>query len=382
MGSFWMLGKEMKVALELQPCCGNRSGIGNYTYELAKRLQNENGLSFSGNIFNFLRRHDNHIALSGISMPIREQPCMSYGIYRRIWNWLPFRYEKLFSPADLTIFFNYIVPPKVTGKVISVIYDMTYLRYPETMNRNNIKRLREGLSRSIIASDHIVTISKFSQMEISQLLKVPKEMISVVPCAPSLSKEYVSFDTLVKERGICQPFILCVGTIEPRKNLSRLIRAFTLLKREYKIPHQLVLAGGKGWNNEEIYRSAKASPYSSDILFTGFISDEEKNTLYRHADVFVFPSLYEGFGLPPLEAMACGCPIVCSSVASLPEIMGEAGTFVDPLDENSIVDGVWKVLSDKVYTSEMIRRGYDQAKKFTWEASAKKLKRICREVLS
>ncbi len=371
----------MKVALELQLCCGNRSGIGNYTYELAKRLKDEDGLSFAGNVFNFLYRHDNRKALCGISMPVREQACMPYGIYRRIWEWLPLSYGQMFPVADLNIFFNYIVPPKVMGKVISVVYDMTYLRYPETMSRNNLKRLHAGIFRSIRTSDHIITISQFSRTEIAQLMKVPKEMISVIPCAPSLAKAAVPFNRLTKKWGLRKPFMLYVGTIEPRKNLARLIHAFLLLKKEYAIPHQLVLAGGKGWNNEEIYQSAAASPYSSDILFPGFIFDEEKNTLYQNADVFVYPSLYEGFGMPPLEAMACGCPVVCSSAAALPEIAGDSGTFVNPLDEKSIAEGVWKVLSDEDYAAEMVRRGYSQVKKFTWEASAEKLKRLCKEVL-
>lgn len=372
----------MNVALELQPCCGNRSGIGNYTYELVKRLKNGDGMSFAGNVFNFLYRHDNSIVLSGVHMPIREQACMPYGVYRRIWEWLPWGYNSMFPTADLNIFFNYIVPPKVTGKIISVIYDMTYLRYPETMNRNNLKRLQKDMYRSISSSDHIITISQFSRMEISQLLKVPEERISVVPCAPSLEENLVPFESVIDKWKIRRPFILYVGTIEPRKNLSRLICAFTLLKKEYNISHQLVLAGGKGWNTEEIYQSAKMSSCSSDIIFTGFISNEEKNTLYQQADVFVFPSLYEGFGMPPLEAMAFGCPVVCSFAASLPEIVGDAGTFVNPLDESSIAEGLWKVLSNEDYAAEMVRRGHIQASKFTWEISVEKLKRIFREVLS
>lgn len=372
----------VEIALELQPCCGKRSGIGNYTYELARRLQDGDGLTFRGNLFNFLHRNDNRTALAEIKMPIEEQTSMPYGVYRRMWSVLPFDYRQMFTPADLTIFFNYIVPPGVTGKVITVVHDMTYFRYPETMDRRNLLRLRQGLRRSVECSDRIIAVSEFSRDELSALMGIPKERISVVPCAPSLVEGCAPFDTLTDKFHLRRPFLLYVGTIEPRKNLARLIRAFERLKTEHSIPHQLVLAGGKGWSTEEIYQSAEASPYRKEILFPGFISDKEKNALYRQADVFVFPSLYEGFGIPPLEAMVWGCPVVCSRAASLPEIVGEAAELVRPLDEADIANGIWKVLSDREYAAQLVKKGHDQVKKFTWEASADRLKQICREVLA
>ena len=377
------IGSErMKVALELQPCCGKRSGIGNYTYELARRLRDGEELAFRGNLFNFLHRNDNANALFGITMPIEEQANMPYGVYRRICA-LPFLgYKHMFQPADLTIFFNYIVPPGVTGKVVSVIYDMTYLRYPNTMERRNLARLRHGLYRSVERSDHIITISAFSKKEIMELMGIPEERISVVPCAPSLPSSCADFGELADRLCLQQPFLLYIGTIEPRKNLTRLIRAFEQLKTECNIPHHLVLAGGKGWGNKDIYRSADTSPYRENIHFIGFVSDEEKSALYSQADVFVFPSLYEGFGMPPLEAMARGCPVVCSCTASLPEIVGEAAELVDPLKETDIAYGIWKVLSDKKLSIRLAEKGRDQARKFTWETSADHLRKICKEVLA
>ncbi len=372
----------MKVALELQPCCGKRSGIGNYTYELAKRMQDEDGLTFRGNLFNFLHRNDNSAALSGITMPVENQESMPYGVYRRIWGILPIEYKRMFPPADLNIFFNYIVPPRVEGKVVSVVYDMTYFRYPETMDRKNLLRLRHGLQRSVERSDRIVTISEFSRREISELMKVPEEQISVVPCAPALVGSCASFDVFADRFQLYQPFLLYIGTIEPRKNLVRLIRVFNRLKAEYGIPHQLILAGGKGWGNEEIYHSIEDSPYKKEILTPGFITDEEKNMLYQRADAFIFPSLYEGFGMPPLEAMAWDCPVVCSQTASLPEIVGDAAVLVDPLDERAIADGILKVLSDRTFKSSLVQRGRVQIRKFTWESSADRLKQVCREVLA
>ena len=156
----------MTIALELQPCCGKRSGIGNYTYELARHLEHASDLKFVGNVFNFLGRNDNRQAFAGINMPIRESRLFPYGVYRRIWNLVPIPYQSMFpGDADLSVFFNYIIPPHVSGKAIAAVFDLTYLRFPETMELRNRKRLNAGMKYSISRSDHIITISEFSKRE-------------------------------------------------------------------------------------------------------------------------------------------------------------------------------------------------------------------------
>lgn len=369
----------MKVALELQPCCGKRSGIGTYVYELAKRLTDKNGLEFYGNLFNFMCQDESSRSLKDITMPIQESRVFSYGIYRRIWNWVPVPYQRLFpGGADLSIFFNYIVPPYISGRVITTIHDMTWMRFPETMDKRNYRRLQSGMAHTIARCDHILTLSRFSKEEIISLLGVPEEQISVVSCAPSISATVGDFDLCAKKFQITGPYLLYVGTIEPRKNLIRLLKAYAKLKREQGLEHQLVLAGGRGWESDEIYRMAEKLP---GVILTGYISAEEKNALYQNATAFVFPSLYEGFGIPPLEAMAFGCPVVCSNAASLPEVVGKATRLVDPLDETDIAQGIWDVLSDQFYASQLVSEGYRQSEKYTWDASVEKLIGICLAVL-
>ena len=369
----------MKVALELQPCCGKRTGIGTYTYELAKRLEDCDGLEFCGNLFNFRGRNDNSATLSGITIPIRENRLMPYGVYRRIWNLIPIPYHAMFQDrADLSIFFNYIVPPHISGKVMTTIYDLTYLRFPETMDRRNLRRLEKGMRYSVERSDHILTISDFSKSEIEKLLGVPEYLVSVVPCAPTLLEKAPNPTGFMERFGVKKPYLLYVGTIEPRKNLIRLIEAFSRLKKEQGVPHQLVLAGGKGWGNTEIYRIASLT---MDVVCTGYISDDEKYDLYQNADAFIFPSLYEGFGIPPLEAMAYGCPVVCANVASLPEVVGDAAELVEPTDDVNIAQGIWNVISHPSRRDELIRLGFERVKRYTWATSAKKLTDICKTVL-
>ncbi len=370
------------IALELQPCCGKRSGIGTYTYELAKRLKSDDEIQFCGNLFNFCGRNDNSQALQGIDMDMNVSRVFPYGVYRRLWRALPISYDNLFSQkSDGTVFFNYIVPPKIRGKIITTVYDMTYVRFPETMDARNLRRISAGMERSAKRSDRIITISEFSKREIIDLLGVPEEKVSVIYSAPSLSEETADSEDTLGKYGITKPYILYVGTIEPRKNLVRLIHAFEMLKRNEKLPYRLVLAGGKGWQNEEIYRAAKESPFAEDIIFTGYISNSERNCLYQNAELFVFPSLYEGFGMPPLEAMHWGCPVVTSDAASMPEICGDAAALVNPLDEEDIVKGIMAVLSDKEYAESLRKKGYEQEKKFTWETSAQQLISVCKEVL-
>lgn len=366
----------MRVALELQPCCGNRTGIGNYTYELAKRLRPGDGLSFQGNLFNFCGRNDNQSALSGIHMPLAQNQLMPYGVYRRLWNIVPFSYDRLFPPVDITHFFNYIVPPRVKGKVITTIHDMTYLRFPETMDAKNLRRIKKGIMYSIEASELILTISEFSKREIMELLGIPAERIAIVYYAASLSERSADFAKVSELYHIRQPYLLYVGTIEPRKNLKRLLRAYGKLKQEANTPHQLVLAGGRGWRCDDIYQTAAEIPGSKDVVFCGYVSSEIKNALYQNASAFVFPSLYEGFGIPPLEAMTFGVPVVCADAASLPEVVGDCAKLVRPEDEFSIAEGIYQVLSNPSYAQLLGKAGRERAKMFSWDSSAQKLKGI------
>ena len=365
----------MKVALELQPCCGNRSGIGTYTYELAKRLHGDGELAFYANLFG-------KGELEQFPFPIRRVPLLPYGIYRRVWHLIPVTYSMLFPRADLNIFFDYIVPPRVSGHIMTTIHDMTYFRFPETMERRNLERIRRDIDSSVERSDHILTVSEFSKQEIISLLGVPPEKVSVVYNAPSISGETVSVDDLKNRYGIYPPYLLYVGTIEPRKNVLGILRAFERLKEEAGIPHQLVLAGGMGWRTKEFQRAVSESRWKEQVVLTGYVSGAVKNTLYRYAESFVFPSRYEGFGIPPLEAMSFGCPVICSDAASLPEVVGDAGEYVKADDEQSIAQGIWRVISQPERRDAMVESGRTQAKKFNWERSAEQLELLCRQVLA
>lgn len=371
-----------KVSLELQQCGKNQGGIGSFAYEIAKRITQYSEYQYYGNYFSFLHRCDIDSLFQDFDLKIRENSIISYGVYRRLWDVIPIEYERLFGEEiDLSIFFNFVVPPRVKGKTLSFIHDLTYIRYPETMKRSNYRFMSKEVKRSVEQCELILTTSAFTKNEVHEILDVPKERIRVVSAAPSLNENSLEYSAVKNKYDLGNDYILFVGTIEPRKNLSRLIRAFDILKEKTRLPHKLLLVGGNGWNNNDIYETAANSKHCADIIFTGYITSEEKTTLYKNASLLVFPSLYEGFGMPPLEAMVCECPVVCSNTASLPEVAGDGACFVNPFDEETIAAGMMRVLEDKEYAEHLIAKGKEQANRFTWEKSSQKLAKICDEVL-
>lgn len=368
----------MKVALDLQPCFGNRSGIGNYTYELARNLTNLSNVEFIGNTFG-----SNEKVLHELGMPVKTFHGFPYGVYRRMWHTIPISYRHLFpQQAALTVFFDYIVPPRVDGAVMTTVHDLTYLRYPETMKRQNLRRIKRDIAYSLERSSRVITISAFSKREIVELLHVPAEKVEIVPPAPCLSAKREDVAAVLARCKISRPFLLYVGTIEPRKNLVMLLRAFKHLEQEGIRKYQMVLAGGLSWCGREILRLAEREGLLRNVVITGYLSAAERNVLYQNASAFIFPSLYEGFGIPPLEAMAYGCPVVCSYAASLPETVGDAARLVNPNDASDIAEGIWQVLNDSAYRAMLIERGSNQVKKYSWSASAEKFTNICERVLS
>ncbi len=365
----------MKIALELQPCCYQMSGVGHYTFQLAKRILATESADVSGNCFNFRMRNPKLSDL-GIEGRVHYNALLPYGVYRRMWKVVPIPYRVMFPRADVTHFFDYIVPPGVSGKVIDTVYDLTYLRYPETMDERNLARLKQGMRRSLDQSDWIVTDSAFVKGEITRELGFDADQIEVVyPAAVNEAAGELPQDYLQEKWGLDKPYLLYLGTIEPRKNLSRLIQAYEKASRELEQPPKLVLAGGKGWKADETYLLAeKLAP--EQVLFTGYISAAEKRMLYQNAALFVFPSLYEGFGIPVLEAMQYGVPVVCANTSSLPEVAGDCARFVKPTDVNDIAQGILELLTDPVRAEELSLRGKAQAERFNWDQSAEKLMQI------
>lgn len=378
----------MKLALELQSCLKNKSGIGIYTYELSKRLQQYKDIKFTGHIFNFINRNDISKDLDGIDIEKNICSLFPYGVYRRIWHYIPIKYNWLFRDnADIYHFFNFIVPPRIKGKVITTIHDMTYELYPETMDKRNLKRIKNDIQYSVDRSDKIITVSESSKNDIIKFLNVDESKIEIVYNGVDYEKfnKYYTEDIKLIVRNkynLPQNYILYMGTLEPRKNIDSIIEAFALIKKQKDFDNiKLVIAGKKGWLFEDIFNLVDKLNLKDHVIFTDYVDETDKPIIYNMAKLFVFPSLYEGFGIPVLEAMASSVPVIASNVSSLPEVAGNAAILVNPKDIEGIAKNIIKILSDDDLKNELVRKGHIQAQKFTWEASAEKLYNIYKEIM-
>lgn len=269
----------------------------------------------------------------------------------------------LIHAPGLRVPFHALVPLVVT------IYDVIPLIFPRLFRRRDVIVLRGYFRRIARTARVILTISEQSQHDIHTRLGVPKERIVVTYLAANSVFAPRSADQVrstCERLGIRMPYVLCVGTIEPRKNLSRVMEAFAQL-RVRGAPHRLVLVGKAGPLATPILAAATRLGLDDAIQFTGFVADEDLAALYSGATAFVYPSLYEGFGLPPLEAMACGCPVITSNCSSLPEVVGAAGLQVNPYDVLALTGAMERLITDRAFADELRHRGLERASSFTWQ---------------
>lgn len=323
-------------------------------------------------------------ALNNISLNYSD---FSGYLYRAVSSFIPLPYSFFFGKhSDITHFFNYIVPPFVHGKKVVTVHDMVYKTFPETVRGRTKFMLETGLKKSMKRADIIVTDSEFSKSEIIKYFPEYSEKIRVVPCGVDCERfrpcdNPQRIEQVKKSLEINGEYFLYVGTIEPRKNLVRLIRAYNIFKKHVQNPPELVLAGAKGWLYDDIFSLVKKLRLEKQVIFTKYVPSEDMTPLLCGAVAFVFPSLYEGFGMPPLEAMACGVPVLTSGEASLPEVTGDCAVICDAYSVKSIARGLYRLYKNPALRCDLSRRGLERSKLFTWEQSAVKLHEIYRELL-
>lgn len=382
----------MKIAFDAQPLLsGTKSGVGFCEDGLVTALlkqypENEYVLEYFS-----LRNH-------GVKEEILKKytekgatlvPCKWFpgSLYRMASAFLPVPYAMMFpKKKQLTHFFNYYIPPFTRGKKVVTVHDMVVKACPETVRKKTLWFLRRTLKASIRRADHIVTDSEFSKKEILKYYNVPEDKISVVYCGvdfdrfkPLEDKELLN---KVKEKyGINKEYFLYLGTLEPRKNLVRLVQAYAEAKKGKEDFPYLILAGGKGWMYEEIFHTVQTLGLEQDVLFTGYVADEEVPVLMAGAFAFCFPSVYEGFGMPVLEAMACGTPVLTSKDSSMEEIAGEETVLVDAMSVEDIAKGLVRLFEDVELRMKLSEQGLSKVKEYTWEAGAKQLMQVYEELV-
>jgi len=280
------------------------------------------------------------------------------------------------NPVDV-LHVQYTAPPLAPCPVVVTIHDLSFEHLPETFNRRSRAQLRLTVRRTARKAAQILTLSEFSRRDIVDTYRIAPDRVSVTPAAaPSHFKPIEDETELRKIReiyGIERDYILSVSSIQPRKNLIRLIEAYSCLRGsrpEGKLP-QLVLVGKRGWLDNETFRAAQRHSANNDIAFTGYVAENDLSALYSGATCFVYPSFFEGFGLPVLEAMQCGAPVIAGNRTSIPEVVGKAGLLFDPFDTNSLVQALTRVLDDSEYRAALRIQGLERAREFDWKQTAR-----------
>lgn len=293
--------------------------------------------------------------------------------------WLPVPVTWFSGSCDVYHAPDFVLPPVRQAASLLTVHDLSFLTTPQCADPGLRAFLSRVVPSSVVRANHVLADSANTKSDLTRLLDTPASKITVVYpgveprfCPPTDTASITHVRT--RYRLGDQPFILGVGTLEPRKNWPALIRAWARLRHATALPHRLVIAGGKGWMVEQIFAAAEdVGDLRRDIMFTGFVDDVDLPALYAAADVFAFPTLYEGFGIPVVEAMACGTPVVCSNNSSLPEAAGDAALQIDATDEEELANALGRLIEDRGLRATLCARGLEHARRFTWEAAAQVL---------
>lgn len=354
----------MRIGIDTQSTLGRKTGIGLYTAKLLQALRR------------VAPQHEYVDLAWGRTEELRTD--------QRLW-WeqveLPRRARA--AQADILHLTGFGAPRWRPCPTVLTVHDLIGLLFPANLPPISRFYWAWWLPRTIRWADQVIADSEHTKHDLIRLLGIPAERIEVVHLGVGEAfqplKDQAVLEVVRQEYGLPPAIILYVGTIEPRKGLDILIPAYAALAAE--IPHDLVIAGKKGWYTEPLFRQVETLGLGQRVHFTDYVADEDLPGLYNLADLFVYPSRYEGFGLPPLEAMACGVPVVCSNAASLPEVVGDAALLVPPDDIEALTRALYRVLDDEALRAEMRARELARARRFTWEETARRTAEIYEQMI-
>ena len=344
---------------------GKRVGIGEYAFELLSQFEQ---LSISNLQFTI------YLKVPPLSHMPKEREGWRYKVIgpSKLWTRFALPLRLFLSNSKPDVFFTptHYAPLFSPCPTAISIMDLSYLHFPELFAKKDLYQLTNWTKQSVKKAKKIFAISKFSKNDIINSYRVrDRDVVVTYPGikANNSNIKTQNMDILKKKYKLDRPYILFVGTLQPRKNIVKLIEAFSKLDKK---DIDLVVVGKKGWLYEDILAAPGKFGVLERVKFLDFVRDEELPLFYRHALCFVMPSLYEGFGLPVLEAMREGCPVLASDVSSLPEAGGDAALYFNPGDVSDIAAKIERVIGDEDLRKEMVEKGYKQIKKFSWEKAA------------
>ncbi len=355
-----------------------KTGTENYSYNITKELIS---CALQDELILYTK--------DGIKSDIKNTPKEKEKIINlpRLWTQLGLAAECLVNPPDVLFIPAHTMPvvrwPSL--KTVVTIHDLgaeflpQYHKFPQKLylNKSTVYAVKNATK--------IIAVSEATKTDLIKKMHCDIEKITVIPEAYDnqvykIITDNEKIENVFKKYNLPEQIILFVGTIQPRKNILRALKAFAIAKKEGKIPHTFVLVGKKGWLNEEIYEFPKKEGIEKYVRFLGFVPSEEVSLLLNKAEIFLFPSLFEGFGIPLLEAMACGCPVITSKSSSMPEVVGEAALLINPTDEIEISQVIINLLKNKNKQKELKEKGLKQVQKFSWANSAKKTYELLKTV--
>lgn len=350
----------MHIGIDIQWLKTNQAGVGTYIFNLVRHLLKVD--------------HENQYFLYSPEKSFSQKIILD--MYRSLWTqiFLPLAIKK--DKIDLFHSPCYFMPVFLSGRLRSIVtvHDMSSWIYPEKFNLKHRLVYSTLVPYSLKKADRIIAVSNNTKTDVSRLFKIKEEKIDVIYEAAEEVFQPIKEENLAMEigakYGIDGEYMLFVGTLEPRKNLFRLIRAFASLKKQEKIYEKLVIAGKPGWLYKDIFNLVKELKLEKEIIFTGHVVRKDLVSLYNVAKIFVYPSLYEGFGLPVLEAMACGTPVVTSNVSSLPEIAGDSAVLVNPYEIEELAGAMFSLLRNGKLRKKFSEKGLERAKLFSWDKTA------------
>ncbi len=270
---------------------------------------------------------------------------------------------------------QYFLPPLCPCPAVLTVHDISFAVRPEYFTLRDRVFLGALVPSALRRAARVITDTEYTRRDLSSRFGVDPARIAVIPLAADpihrpLDRAACA-DSVRRKHGISAPFILYVGTLQPRKNVGVLIRAFGSLGRRAGLPHKLLIVGKPKYMVEPVHEAIRESGRAQDIVFAGFVDDADLPTYYNAADVFVFPSLYEGFGLPVVEAMQCGTPVICSNASCLPEVVGDGALLADPNDADAFAAALERVLGDSALAEQLVQRGLARAGQFSWDRTAR-----------
>lgn len=371
----------MKIGIITDFIDGNKGGIRIYTCNLIKQL---NTIDKSNKYYLIHgESKDNQIYKANEEILVKKYS-LSKGS-TAIWRYISTPL-KLKSMNQLDIVHDtYEIGPlsvKMPFKKIITVHDLSPFLFPNTFSSSNVLFHKLFFSKTLRSVDKIITVSENTKCDLVTHFNVPEDKIKVIfngvdPKFKPLDKNDVNQS--INKYNINFPYILYVGTLEPRKNLPTLLKAYSQLKKK-NINHKLVIAGRKGWKYHDIFETIDKLNIKNEVIFTGYVLENDLPALYNAASLFVYPSIYEGFGLPPLESMACGTPVITSNTSSLPEVVGNAGITVNPKDIDMLATAMYEVLTNDSLMKEMTKKGLERAKLFSWKSCAVETLKVYEEI--